>query len=320
MFRILVPLDGSALAAQALPVAGAIAKQRNGRIDLLLVHVLGPIATYAAMARVQEPRTIEEEYLARTADRLAHDSGVSVSYAVLPGNEVDIICSRARQLDANLIVMTTHGRTGFSRAWIGSVADAVVRESPVPVLLVRGSEKQPVPAQGAPRSFLIPLDGSKLAEQIIEPVLELVSDTDAKLTLVQVVMPIPQLAMNPMQPYAILSSAGVDQQVTDQAIRAAEEYLGALANRLRIRTAATMDHRAVLGDGIANEILQVAKELGVEAIAMTTRGRGATRLFVGSVADKLLRGATVPLLLYRPRVRRLSSGRKRARGKKAARI
>jgi len=141
MFTILVPLDGSPPAEEALPVAATIAKDLEGSIDLLLVQVKNPLDRHTTSSLVEQPRTVSEEYLQRAADRAA-SFGIpaqNVSYAVVGGEEVDVICGRAKQRGAQLIVMTTHGRSGLGRLVLGSVAETVLRATRTPILLVRAA-------------------------------------------------------------------------------------------------------------------------------------------------------------------------------------
>ena len=306
MFTILLPLDGSPLAEQAVPAAAAIAKDLEGAIELLLVQVENPLARHATSGVIQQPRTTAEEYLQRVADRIAA-SGVppaNVTFAALPGEEVDVICRRAKQRGAQLIVMTTHGRTGFSRLWLGSVADGVVRKSAVPVLLLRAREASEAAPRVPPRDFLIPVDGSKLAEQVIDRVLDEAADTASKLTLFQVVRPVPQVVADPNVGYAVVSTAIVDDGATEAARSLAERYVTELAGRVRARRPRLfVETRVIVAEAVAQAIIAAADAVQADAIAMTTHGRGASRLIVGSTADKVLRGAAVPLLVYRPRVR-----------------
>jgi nucleotide-binding universal stress UspA family protein len=302
MYRILVPLDGSALAESAIVPACAIARHANGSIDLLVAHVPELFVTDGEMIRGQTPRMLEEEYLKRTAEQASAESGVLVTRAIANGNAVDKICGRARQLGACLIVMTTHGRTGFSRAWMGSVADGVVRESKIPVLLIRARDNA-VAGTPALRHFLAALDGSALAEQVLTPVLRQLASQGATLTLVQVVRPIPQTFVDPVVPYAVIPGI-IDDATTAELIRNARAYLDGVAANVATRCAATVQTRVIVDRSPANGILALADEVHADAVALTTHGRGMSRLLVGSVADKVLRGTTVPLLLFRPRVRK----------------
>lgn len=140
--KILVPLDGSDLAESALEQVCPLAKCAHAEIVLLRV-VSVPVGSYML---VTEPRLIEDaargaeadalEYLKGVAARLRTD-GFKVSFEVGTGVIDETIQEFATSVHADLIAMSTHGRGGLARLVIGSVADQLVRNSKVPILLVR---------------------------------------------------------------------------------------------------------------------------------------------------------------------------------------
>lgn len=128
--KVLVPMDGSPLAETALLVAQQIARSSNGAVDLVLAHEpsLGRSAQFDAKCVSDE-----DTYLAMQMGK-ARRAGISTTFAVMKGPAVDMICTRAYGVRADLIAMATHGR-GVSRLVLGSVADKVLRGSQVPILL-----------------------------------------------------------------------------------------------------------------------------------------------------------------------------------------
>jgi nucleotide-binding universal stress UspA family protein len=304
MFRILVPLDGSQVAETAVPMACAIASAIGGNVELLTVRTKAPRLSGLRDARAEEPVTGEEEYARSAAEKASLEASCAVFHRTLTGPVVAVICDHARTVRANLIVMTTHGRTGFSRAWLGSVADGVVRYSDVPVLLLRPEQISLPAGQRSLRHFVVPLDGSKLAAAVLGPVLALVAAvSDATLTLVKVVRPVMYYSPIPNQAYSVLMPI-VDDAATQSLMDDATRYLGQLEKKLAARTKARIDTQVVLEDRVAPAILAIAEQRHADAIAMTTQGRGASRMFVGSVADKVLRGVSTPLLIFRPSAKR----------------
>jgi nucleotide-binding universal stress UspA family protein len=138
--KILVPLDRNAGAEAALPVAADLAKADGAVIRLLHVAPTpsalvaeGRVIAYADQesARLQHLGTV---YLREAAHQLA---GLPVEYAVRFGEPAEEILEEAREFGADLVVMATHGRSGVARLMLGSVAEAVLRRSEVPVVLVR---------------------------------------------------------------------------------------------------------------------------------------------------------------------------------------
>ena len=151
--RVLVPLDGSRLAEGILPSILQIASPLD--LEVVLVYVVCPLAPQAiegtrhftvddVAARLKEAR----EYLAPVAANL-REGGVRVTTDVRHGEPVAEIVAAARETEAGLVAMTTHGRSGFGRLLFGSVAEAVLRRAQTPVLMMRLTERQVAAAQVA---------------------------------------------------------------------------------------------------------------------------------------------------------------------------
>ncbi|HZT81311.1 MAG TPA: universal stress protein [Gemmataceae bacterium] len=285
---ILVPLDGSQFGEHALPVAADLARRAGAALHL--VHAHAPLVYIEGLSVLddradEQLREQERGYLERLAGRLA-DTGVAVHTAVVEGFAADVLREQAEAAGAGLIVMSTHGRGPFSRFWLGSVADALVRAAPVPLLLVRPSEQ---PAAGpAFRHVLIPLDGSALAEQAIQPAVEVGRLTGADYMLIRVVPPV----------FRVDDGRGEVWEATERQEEEAKQYLDRVAARLRGEGLA-VSTRVVTGQQPADAILRAASS--TDLIALATHGRrGLGRLVLGSVADKLIRAATVPVLVHRP--------------------
>jgi HSP20 family protein len=147
--RILVPLDGSREAEAILPLVKGLVDPVDG--DVVLLRVLMPVPPLA-VADMPSPLVVEaaqevqaevEEYLSGLARRLT-DDGLRVQAITRSGDPAGRIVETARALDAALIAMTTQGRSGISRVVFGSVAESVVREAPVPVLLMRTSRRDAI--------------------------------------------------------------------------------------------------------------------------------------------------------------------------------
>jgi nucleotide-binding universal stress UspA family protein len=295
---ILVPLDGSDLAERAVPVAAELA--RRAGVELRLVHVHDPVAAepiYVEGLPVIDDqmrslgREHEQAYLDRAPQRLA--PGATVSVDLLDGPVATAIVRYAERNGARLIVVTSHARGGFERAWLGSVTDEMVRVSHVPLLVVR---PEPGDVSGSFRRILVPLDGSLAGESILEHAVRLARlEPEAELVILQVVQPIVQKAWV-LSAAINASTVGGDQSQVDSA----EEYLDGVARRLEtsgIRVRARVRSAAL----VAPAILNVAREEKVDVVALATHGRsGVARLMLGSVADKLLRGSHTPILLFRP--------------------
>jgi len=314
MYRsILVPLDGSPFGEQALPYALSIARRTGATLQLL--NVLTPIASLYAEAPLfiddhleqrLHDRQVESQkkYLDEVARRIEAVSTVKVAKLVDDGDIAPTIKTQAVRNKAELIVMTTHGRGALGRFWLGSVTDELVRESPVPVLLVRPTD-QAVDLTREPslKHFLIPLDGSELAEQMLPKATGLGRLLDADYTLMRVVKTVGTLV-----PAGEAGTVGFEVEamidriasLQQQLVREARDYLERTAEPMR-ETGLTVGSRVDVADQPAQAILEDAAPPQIDLVALKTHGRrGLSRLFFGSTADKVIRGAHVPVLVHHP--------------------
>jgi nucleotide-binding universal stress UspA family protein len=306
---ILVPLDGSKFGEHALPYALKIARQTGARLQLAHVHVpLAPVVGEGVIAydvRVDEElRKNERAYLDKLIPRLAEVAPVPASAVLLEGEIADELEAHVAGGEVDLIVMTTHGRGTLARSWLGSVADQLVRRAPVPVLLIRPHEAlRDLTQEPSLEHVLIPLDGSPLAEQILEPAMKLAASWAADFTLVRVIKPVVLggYVLGEKPPEKLGEAMLADLTKLHEAERKeAERYLNALADRLK-KKSLRVETRVLIHEQPAVAILDEMKARHIDLVALATHGRsGLPRLFLGSVADKILRGTAVPILVQRP--------------------
>jgi nucleotide-binding universal stress UspA family protein len=281
-----VPLDGSAFGECALPTAVAIA--RAATATLRLIHVRTPTIDWID----DNLRRQDEEYLQRVAERAAA-AGVRARPVLLAGRPADVLTQYAADGQLDLIVMSTHGRGPFNRAWLGSVADQMVRQVSVPVLLVRPRDGvQGEVGEGQLfRNIIVPLDGSGLAETILDHALTLARLSAATCTLVSVVRPRIEVGAH------IIDLSEAQQR---EAVGRVEQYLDAVRARLG-DIKEIVNTRVMLHLVPSESILASARDLDADLIALATHGRGGVRrLLIGSTADKVLRATHTPVLVYRP--------------------
>lgn len=299
MYRtILVPLDGSHSAEAAVPLARAIAERSGAALEFIMVHhssVPGGIpegfSDYALASR-----NAEQAYLERAPGRLVPGSVIARSTTFLDGPVAEAITKHVLDSRPDLTVMSTHGRGAFSRFWMGSVADRLVRSLPIPMLLIR-SDPDDTSAGPAPLPdrIAVALDRSGFGEAVLGPAGELAALFDAELVLLHVVHPPLPIAEPPL-PYVV----GCDEELAKELEAQAEAYLGALAGTLRRKDLAVTTKIAPGGD-TATTILGLVREAGAGLVAIASHGEsGVRRVLLGSVADKVLRGATTPVLICRP--------------------
>jgi nucleotide-binding universal stress UspA family protein len=299
MFRtVVVPLDGSPFAEQALPYALGIVRRAGATLDLVHVHVLDvshehKVARYSYDPGVDKEHQREEQlYLERTAKSLAAVWPVPWTAAVVSGLDSDGILQRVRDGKADLLVMTTHGRGPLGRFFLGGVADELIRQAAVPVLLVRPRDPAPgIVAEHLLEHVLVPLDGSSLAECVLEPALDFVRLWQGRCTLLRVIEASPAtIAGRPNRP----RPPEQEQEI------AAEAYLEKIAGRLR-GDGVAVQTRIVVAPHAAPAIMEEAQTQRCDFIALATHGWGGLRrMLLGSVTDKVVRGTSLPVLAYRP--------------------
>ncbi len=311
MYRtLMVPLDGSPFGEHALPLALSIARRAKARIHL--VHVVPPLAEPFAEGIFLTPEDLQTRamkqqlaYLEGVARRLGAEGGVEVTTTVLEGEAGSTLQAHAEGASADLVVMATHGKGALGRFWLGSVTDELVRHLAIPLLLVRPHENAPdLAAEAKLGHVLLPLDGTELGERVLNAATELACLMPAaEVTLLRVVKPAtaPYYPMEGAVDQAEHTLVLRVQELQDRLYRAAEQYLEKVAERLRARGLKVATRVAAEAQP-ALAILHEAKQERAGLIALTTHGRrGLARLVMGSVADKVIRGAEVPVLVLRPK-------------------
>lgn len=317
MFRLIqVPLDGSSFAEHALPLAVGLAQRDGAGIQVVRVHVPSVeiyLTRHEYLSRRgslfdnldRELLKHAREHVDAVATSLAEDTGVRATPVLLKGPVPEMIAQHASSSEADLLIMTTQGRGPLARFWFGSVANSLVRLSPIPILFVRPQEKTPDVAQPPTiRHVLIPLDGSNLAEQALDPALSLGDAEQVEFTLLRVVPAVIPAVNDPVRGR---ENTGLrtswHEQLHDlmrELEAEAQDYLERLAERWRANSL-KVHTQVIAHEQPASAILDTALSLGADAIAMTTRGQGGLkRLLLGSVADKVIRGATRPVLICPP--------------------
>jgi nucleotide-binding universal stress UspA family protein len=302
MFKtILVPVDGSEMAERALAYATRIAAPADGNVILLRAEALTMrrrpkvvsadpmLTTWLVPADPNARITLEAAAAGAQADGVAAEVDFQ-RYRRGGAMAAEAILDAIRERQPDLVVMSTHGRSGLARWRYGSVADQVVRGADVPVMLVPATVTRPWPT-ARPLRILVPLDGSVLAEEILVPIGRLAEQLGAELLVLRVVEPLPP-SVRANTPHSIAS-------LQERGLATARSYLARTLDRIRLVDKA-VSARAIVGHP-STAIADAAREADVDLIAMVTHGRGGLkRLIMGSVAAATLQRATVPLLLIRP--------------------
>jgi len=220
-----------------------------------------------------------------------------VTTAVHSGRVVETLGKEVDELAIDLVVMATHGRGALSRAWLGSVADAFMREAEVPALFVHPEEGEAPPPETLNdfETLLIPLDGSELSESALAHATEFGELFGSAYHLTRIVA-YPLEIASPYLPHTVQLNQEILADAKDNAALYLEQEADKMRKRgLRVTVSVAVDPQAAHG------ILSEAEEVGCDLLAMSTHGRtGVSRVVLGSAADKVLRGAKVPVLLYTP--------------------
>lgn len=279
---ILVPLDGSTRAEAILTELRVLLARRDSEVVLLRVVLLPTTMNAPEYARLLDERRAEARaYVQRVVGELA-GAGATARGVVYEGYPADAILAGAREQAATLIALTTHGRTGLARWQLGSVTEKVLRGGACPILVTRsfetaaaGAIRERWPAPAAMRRILLPIDAGDLSHVAIAPAIELTSLFEAELLLVHV----------------------LDEDL------AGELPMPDIERAQEIVAAAGLRAEFVLERGnAADRILAVAAERQADLIVMATHGRsGLKRWVLGSVAERVMRAAPVPVLLVRAR-------------------
>jgi nucleotide-binding universal stress UspA family protein len=299
---ILVPLDGSALAEQALPYAQLLARILHARMHLLRAisqsELAAQLADTGALPASPAPPVCEQCaltdlcahtdcYIADQALRL-RAADIEVDADMRIGAPAAAIAEFAQGTPQTLIAMSTHAERGLQRWVRGSVADTLMHETTAPLLLVPNSKRA---ARANPKlaRILLPLDGSALARQALPIAIELATNAQAELILLWVVAPSIDEYLR-----AFPADADAHRTLHDQAAEA-------LAARSGEHPTPAVRLRTTIGIGApAHAIVEEAARRHVDLIVMATHGyTGLQRWRMGSVADTVLHSSSAPLLLVR---------------------
>ena len=277
--RILVPLDGSAQSNAALPLARTLAKVTNASITLMRVVPLDDLA---------------EGHTARSAlHRIAEEltaSGLTVSSIVREGRAADEILEQIRTGPPSVVVMRTHARAGVERLILGSVTEHVLKESAVPIVLMRPGQRRLTRIE----KLLVPVDGSPGGAIALGTAVALARASGAAIKLLEVVVPIP---LQSLAAYPYGGLAYYDPVWDDETQTSAQTYVDGLAGRLR-DGGFTIEAQVKVAAAVPNAIVEAADQDDVDMVVMSTHAlTGPARALLGSTADAVVRNAPCPVML-----------------------
>ncbi len=304
--KILVPLDGSAVAEAVLPVAKELAARLG--VAIVLLHIIRPEerGAFAPLhqAYVNETSdTIRKQARAVQAkSKIQTDKPVDVNGEIVVGYPEDEIPRFAEANAIDLILMAAHEHAVERHKDLGHVAGKILRQSKIPVWLVRAGDANAVPYdKWTKKTLIVVLDGSETAESVLPHVEALTQQQGENIDVVLLRVCEPP----PMPSYYSLELSGVPlnwgqyvQQELDQCKHVAKEYLDGVEKRLKDKNISVRSES--LTGRAANVIIDFASKNPFGLIVMTTHGRsGLGRLVYGSVAENVLLGASNPTFVVR---------------------
>ena len=223
-------------------------------------------------------------------------TGITVDNCVVEQGQADqIIIEKAARDKGTLIGMATRGRSGIHRWLMGSVAEKVLRGAANPLLLVRGNEEGKSEGAATLKSIIVPLDGSKRAEAVLPPAMDLAKKLSLEIVLTRAYQ-IPLSAYGGADAAFIPNNEGLLTLVREEA----GAYLETKVNELHQNGIEKVSSILLVGSG-ADEIIDLARGTPDNLIAMCTHGRsGVKRWALGSVTEKVVRHSGDPVLVVRP--------------------
>ncbi len=291
---ILVPLDGSTLAEQALAVAGQLARRTKARVVLVRVPNMEPAFATAESAygliypeqALGRASADARDYL-KSVQALQKARGLDVGTVTVDGDAAGGVVDVASQIKAGIIAMSSHGYSGLTRWLLGSVAEKVLRAATCPVLVVRSH--RPI------KRVLVPLDGSQLSQRALAPALEVAQTLQAGVTLLRVVPEFHVEQLRGLDEFEYgLGPRLVEEQQAD-----ADSYLRRVSGPF-VAQGLEVNCEVRIGPP-ASSILTYAENHAIDLIAMATHGRGGLQRWVyGSVTEKVLRAGDYSMLVVRP--------------------
>jgi nucleotide-binding universal stress UspA family protein len=302
--RILCPIDFSDFSRRALDHAVAIAKWYESAVTLLHVCTIAPVAAYApgsvmipSAALTPEDRDAILASLKRLGEDAAAHTNVPFEFDIAEGPTAAEILAKADAMAADLLVLGTHGRSGFERLVLGSVTEKVLRKAACPVLTVpsRVSGAAPAPPVLFKR-IVCAVDFSECSMRALTYAMSLAQEADANLTVVHVI------ELPPSVPREVHEPGFADPRSLREYVTLAEEASGARLKEVipeSVRAYCTVETLLPTGKPY-REVLRVADEGKADLIVVGVQGRGAAdRLFFGSTTQHLVRQASCPVLTLR---------------------
>jgi len=294
--KMLLPLDGSELAETALPYIRDLSNQIGSEIYLL--HVCPTEHQYYTHMHQIYLNTIAGDLRNSIKESYPDIQEPKVFYEVISGDPVKVIFDYVKRKDISLVVATTFGTSGLGKLALGNVADKLLRGLGIPTLLVRIPETTDAVEKRIIRMILLPVDMSEASKTAVPYALELAKKLNASITLFSMAQTVYSQNLDAVGP-----GVGANWDEIDKATeKYIDENLKSIENEI-LAAGVQVTHTSYLGIDAGYEILEMEKRVQPDLVVMATRGRSpVTRWAFGSVAEKVLREGSKPLLLIKKKV------------------
>jgi nucleotide-binding universal stress UspA family protein len=281
--RLLVPLDGSDVAEMVLPYVNAIASAFGKEVVLVTAAEAGQLG--------KSP--LFESYLQTTAKSLKVGVGkteLKITAKVLNGKTAEAIVKFSQEMNADLLIIASHGGSAGSPLQLGNVASRILASSSKPVLLITRKPDEQIAGGVHIKRIMVPLDGSKMSSDALNTVAPMAQALKAEVVLFQAVEPVRYVpGFETMAPNIVLPS-------DDEIKKSAAKYLGEVAAPLKQNGISVSN--VVISDAPAEAILDYSEKGNIDVIAMTTHGfSGIKRWVFGSTTEKVLQASNKPVLV-----------------------
>jgi nucleotide-binding universal stress UspA family protein len=285
--KILAPLDGSPLAEFVLPYVEELHSRLGGKTILLRAY---------PKAEASQAGT-HQAYVDGVAEAVRGRLGgkADIQSVAVAGEASREIVDYAKKEDVTLIAAVARGESGVGLWPVGSTADKVIRETGKAVLVIKAAASKAVPEKGILNRVLVPLDGSKLSEGILPCVETLVTGAPKKAKAEVILLQVVEAVK-----YGV-AEGGFRQPDVESLRASTRNYLEEIGAGLRAKGVEVKSEVSTGMRSVDQEIVESARTSGANLIAMSTHGRsGFSKIFLGSVADRVLHSGDVPLLLVKP--------------------
>jgi len=283
--KILLPLDGSPLAEEAIPYAEELATKMGSEITL--IHVCPP--------KDKDVHKMHRFYIEKMADNMQDNLKVKVKAKHFTGDLAGNICDYINENNIGLVIMTAHGRSKLRVKLLGNRVDSIFRLVSCPTLLIQTVDTRATRcAGGCFNNILLSLDGTEIGETALPVAEELAKGLGAKLTLFQMA----KESQYTKSEDDIIGDTGLkDDELNAAEVERVKAYLGGIKEKLK---GIEVDSIVTLGTDPAKASTRVAQEIGADLQVMASRGHlPVTAWAPNSIAHKLLNTSDIPLMVVK---------------------